>query len=589
MSAAANSARAQAVPAPSSPSIVHRIAGASERLEMTANSSRILTLDQRIPRAQVNNQEILELTALSPNQIQVFAKKPGVTQVNIWDENDQVHSVDVIVYGDVRELEMLLKTMFPDATLHVRATQSSVILSGFVDRPDHVARIIEMARDYYPKVINMIGVGGVQEILLHVKVMEVSRTKLRRLSTDWNLSTSGGYVVGSVSGLISAAAASSSTVPLRGAQAAAATAGSSSNPFSLGDTIRFGIIGNDAAFFGLIDAMRRNDLAKILAEPTLVTVSGRPAFFNDGGEFPVPVPQSLGTISIQWKKYGTQVDFVPIVLGNGRIRLEVRPRVSELDPARSISLAGTTVPALKVREVDTGVEMSAGQTLALAGLVQTRTQAENSGLPYLSELPYLGTPFRRVREVTEDIELLILVTPELVDALDPDQVPPCGPGERTTSPSNNEFYWKGYTEVPACCTDGSCTSCQGGGADGAPANGGMLPPGAVEIPPGQPVPAAPAPAPAQGAARRRQMPASTARAPVQARSASLNATTAPKWGGAQADFADAGSVELTDRAVSTRPAPSFSRSEAVNPPASAPVAEESGPGLIGPLGYDVKN
>ncbi len=554
---------------------------------MTANSSRILTLDQRIPRAQVNNQEILELTALSPNQIQVFAKKPGVTQVNIWDENDQVHSVDVIVYGDVRELEMLLKTMFPEATLHVRATQSSVILSGFVDRPDHVARIIEMARDYYPKVINMIGVGGVQQILLHVKVMEVSRTKLRRLSSDWNLSTNGGYVMGSVSGLISAAAASSGTVPMAGAQAAAATAGSSANVFNINDTLRFGIIGNDAAFFGLIDAMRRNNLAKIMAEPTLVTVSGRPAFFNDGGEFPVPVPQSLGTISIQWKKYGTQVDFVPIVLGNGRLRLEVRPRVSELDPARGTSVGNTFIPALKVREVDTGVEMGAGQTLALAGLVQSRVEAENAGLPYVSELPYLGAPFRKVRDVVEEVELLILVTPELVDALDPDQVPPCGPGERTTVPSTNELFWKGYTEVPACCTDGSCTSCQGGGTDGAPASGGTLPPGAVEIPPGQPLPAQPAPA--QGAAARaRQRPASTARAPVQARSAS-HSTTAPRWGGAQADFSNAGSVDLTDRAVATRPAPSFNRSEAVNPPAAAPVVEESGPGLIGPLGYDVEN
>ncbi len=565
---------------------------------MTANSSRILTLDQRIPRAQVNNQEILELTALSPNQIQVFAKKPGVTQVNIWDENDQVHSVDVVVYGDVRELELLLHTMFPDATLNVRATQSSVILSGFVDRPDHVSRIIEMARDYYPKVINMISVGGVQQILLHVKVMEVSRTKLRRLSSDWNLSTSGGYVMGSVSGLISAAAASSGTVPLAGAQAAAATAGSSSNPFNLADTMRFGIIGNDAAFFGLIDAMRRNDLAKILAEPTLVTVSGRPAFFNDGGEFPVPVPQSLGTISIQWKKYGTQVDFVPIVLGNGRIRLEVRPRVSELDPARSISLAGTTIPALKVREVDTGVEMSAGQTLALAGLVQTRLQAENSGLPYVSELPYIGAPFRRIRDVAEDIELLILVTPELVDALDPDQVPPCGPGERTTQPNNREFYWQGYTEVPACCTDGSCEACQGGAAAGD--RGGMLPPGAVEIPPGQPAPAqTPAQAPAQGASRGWSRPPATARAPannrapanarvpVNTRSASLS--TAPSWGGAKADFANAGTVELTDRAVATGAGPSYRRNDTANPPVSAPAALESGPGLIGPLGYAVKN
>jgi pilus assembly protein CpaC len=476
---------------------------------------------------------------------------------------------------------MLLRTMFPTATLHVRATQSSVILSGFVDRPDHVSRIVEMARDYYPKVINLISVGGVQQILLHVKVMEVSRTKLRRLSSDWNLSTSGGYVIGSVSGLIAAAAASSGTVSTAGAVAAASTAGSSSNPFNLNDTIRFGIIGSDAAFFGLIDAMRRNDLAKILAEPTLVTVSGRPAFFNDGGEFPVPVPQSLGTISIQWKKYGTQVDFVPIVLGNGRIRLEVRPRVSELDPARSIALAGTTIPALKVREVDTGVEMQAGQTLALAGLVQTRIQAENAALPYLGELPVIGTPFRKVREIAEDIELLILVTPEVVDALDPEEVPPCGPGERTTRPSNGELYWHGYIEVPACCTDGSCESCnRGEGANGAEANG-TLPPGAVEIPPGQP-------SPADGAARGWSRPSPAARTWPGART--VSGPGAPRGGVRTApDFSGAGSAQLTDRSVSVGTAPSYDRTDARAQNASGPTSGESGPGLIGPLGYDVNN
>ncbi len=454
--ALASTAQAQYI---DSSSIVYDIEKPSDRIEMTANSSRILNLEQRIPRAQVNNQEILELTALSPNQIQLFAKKPGVTQVNIWGEDDEIRSIDIIVYGDVRELAMILQAQFPDASLQVRALSNSVVISGFVDKPGHVTRIIEMAQDYYPKVVNLIEVGGVQQVLLHIRVMEVSRTGLRRMSTDFNLATSSGFLMTSASGLINAAAATTANIG-SGAAAAAGTAG-----LNASDTVRFGILGDNRAFFGLIDALRRRDLVKILAEPTLVTVSGRPAFFNEGGEFPILVPQALGTVSIEYKKFGTQVDFVPIVLGNGNIRLEVRPRVSEIDPTRSIVVNGTTVPGLRVREADTGVEMKAGQTLAMAGLIQTRVESENSGIPYLADLPYVGTPFRKVQETVQEIELLILVTPELVDALDPHQVPPCGPGQEATIPSDGELYWRGYLEVPVCSEDGSSAKYQAGGAE----------------------------------------------------------------------------------------------------------------------------
>ena len=159
------------------------------------------------------------------------------------------------------------------------------------------------------------------------------------------------------------------------------------------------------------------------------------------------------------------MDFVPIVLGNGRIRLEVRPRVSEIDPTRSVEVGSTTVPGLRVREVDTGVEMQAGQTLALAGLVQTRVEARNRGVPWLSELPYIGVPFRSVRDERNEIELLILVTPELVDAMDAHEVPQCLPGTRTTSSSDWDLFMRGHPEVPNCCPPGGedgCSNCRQG-------------------------------------------------------------------------------------------------------------------------------
>jgi pilus assembly protein CpaC len=406
---------------------VHEIRAAGERLEMLVNSSRILSLSpeltdaNRVPQVDVGNPEILDATPLSPTQIQVFAKKPGVTAVNLWDEQGGVHAIDVVVFGDARELELLLKSQFPNAALKVIPVSNGVLVSGYVDQPCDIPNIIQIAEQYYPRVLNNIRVGGVHQVLLHVKAMEVSRTKLRSLGINWSIFTSGGLF--ELGGQVSVVR---------------------------GGNIRFEILG-DSDFFGLVEALRDDKLAKILAEPTLVTTSGRPAYFNAGGRFPyVKSRDALGRAEIDWIDYGTRVDFVPIVQGNGRLRLEVRPSVSE--PDNSLRIEG--IPAIKERVVDTGVEMQAGQTLAIAGLVQNRVESERSGVPWLCDVPYAGALFRRVEEKNNEIELLIFVTPELVDAMDAHEVPPCGPGLRTTSPSDCQLGLKSHIEVPKCCPPG---------------------------------------------------------------------------------------------------------------------------------------
>jgi pilus assembly protein CpaC len=276
--------------------------------------------------------------------------------------------------------------------------------------------------------------------MLHVKVMEVSRTKLRKVGFDWALFSGADGIIQSASGLI----VSGGGVTSSGAETLAAT-----------------VVGGGRSFFSFLEALRQYNMVKILAEPTLVTVSGRPASFSSGGEFPILVPQSLGTISVEYREFGTRVDFVPIVLGNGRIRLEVRPQISEIDPSRSVTINSTTVPGLRTRWADTAVEMNAGQTLALAGLIQTQTESENMGLPWLSDLPWVGAAFRRVQEQHNEIELLILVTPEFVSALDPHEVPPCGPGQLTDQPNDVDLYFRGYLEVPKCCDGDGCQQCTG--------------------------------------------------------------------------------------------------------------------------------
>lgn len=514
-------------------SIIHKVRTASERLEMTVNTSRILTMDQKIPQAQVNNPDLLDITPLSPGEIQISAKKPGVTQVNLWGEDRRVYTIDVIVMGDAQALSHLLATQFPTAALKVVPVANGVLISGFVDRPEHIDLIVRIAEEFYPKVINAITVGGAQQVLLHVKVMEVSRTKLRRLGFDFANFSGGNSVVSGISGLITSAGAGG-----------IATSGN--------QTFTFGVVDGASAFFGVLEALRQDDLAKILAEPTLVTVSGRPAQFTSGGEFPVPVPQSLGTISIEFKKFGTQLDFVPIVLGNGCIRLEVRPRVSEIDRSRSVTVAGTTVPGLRTREVETGVEMRAGQTLAIAGLVYERTEAQNRGLPLISEVPYLGMAFRKVNEETNTIELLIMVTPELVEPMNPGQVPPCGPGQHTTSPSDCDLYFKGHLEVPRPCPVGCPTEMCPPNSPESESMPGMIGPGEV-----LPLP------PPQGAVSGRA-PGSV---PLTAQRPSV--------------FRGSGSQNPQSRPVASQPyRPAY-------PQGNAPKTAE--PGFIGPIGYDLVN
>jgi len=434
------------------PSIIHEIRAASERQEMTVNTSRILTLspslteNNRIPLVQVNNPDVLEATPLSPTQVQIFAKKPGVTQVNLWGEEGEIYTVDVIVYGDAQELSLILQSEFPNAALRVKPLSNGVLISGYVDEPDSITRIMQIAEEYYPKVLNNIRVGGSHQVLLHVKAMEVSRTKLRSLGFDWVSLSNGDLVASGVSGLLG-----SVTKAVINDDGSITPPSASANA---GATMRFDIIDGADAFFGVLEALREDNLAKVLAEPTLVTTSGRPAYFQVGGEVPYLVPQGLGNLAVEYKEYGTRVDFVPIVLGNGKICLEVRPRVSDIDPGRSITSEGQTIYAFTKREVDTGVRMQAGQTLAIAGLVQNRVESQRRGIPWVSDLPYVGAAFRRVEERNNEIELLIFVTPELVDAMDADEVPPCGPGMRTTSPSDWELGLKGYIEVPKCCPQG---------------------------------------------------------------------------------------------------------------------------------------
>ncbi|QDS92112.1 Type II secretion system protein D precursor [Roseimaritima multifibrata] len=462
--------------ASTSASVNYNVTQPVERLEMIVKSSRILTLDKRVPRFQVHNEQILGATPVSQNQIQVHGKTPGTTQLNLWDADDQLYTVDIVVLADAREVEGILGSQLPMASLRVTPINQSAIVSGTVTNVDDVDRAVAIVEQYYPNVVNNIRVVGVQQVLLHTKIMEVSRTKLRDFGIDWGLHNPGGIdgVVSAPGGLVNAAAS-----PTSGALSPVALQGNARAAFTLGSY----------NFEALIKALRQNDLIKVLAEPTVVATHGRPARFIVGGKVPYLIPSQQG-VTVNYEEFGTSVDFLPFVVGPGRIRLEVRPEVSEPDPSRGLTIDGTSVPGFRSRYVETAVEMDAGQTFAIAGLLQSRTEASTSAIPFLGELPYFGAAFRRVTETTNEIELLILVTPEFVGAMDPHEVPRGGPGLNSMSPTDNELYLKGHIEVPVyrggCGNCGQCTECTSAGlySDGIPADAVIPQAEGTEVAPG---------------------------------------------------------------------------------------------------------
>jgi pilus assembly protein CpaC len=225
--------------------------------------------------------------------------------------------------------------------------------------------------------------------------------------------------------------------------------GMTSQPFgSTGSNLTFGVFNHSTTFNGFLEALKTEGLLKIKAEPTLVTTNGRPANLLNGGEFPILVPQTLGVTTIQWREFGINLSAVPIILGNGRLRLELQPEVSERDFSNAVEVGGLVVPGLTTRRVNTQVEMKFGETLMLAGLIARQQNATTSKTPWIGEYPVIGTLFSRKEYNQSETELLILVTPEYVSPLDADTPVPGAPGDDTTIPTDKELFFDGLIEIP---------------------------------------------------------------------------------------------------------------------------------------------
>lgn len=406
-------------------------------LQMAEKSSRILQLDQNIRTVDDFDPTVLKVTQVNndPRQIRITAVSTGATSMLLVDDSGDSFRVEVLVGGDTKHLEILIRDVFPDSSVKAVKVKEAVLLYGWVSQADQITTIVRMAEQFSESVLNYLRVSGDQQVMLHVKIMEVQRGKIRNLGFNFLEMSTNAYGASSIGGL---APLTALTVPFGGPPSATLNQANSS--------AAFGIVSNDNIFQGFIEALKQESLLKVLAEPNLVAINGRPANFLNGGEFPILVPQGLGTVAVQFKPFGVQLEFVSNNLGNGRVRLDVTPSVSEKDLSNTVTVGTTTIPALTVRRANTQVEMNIGETLVIAGLISNRVQSIVQKTPFLGELPLIGAAFRRIKHDESETELMIMVTPELAGPVTDGNVP-LGPGSNTVSPTDRELFGSGYLET----------------------------------------------------------------------------------------------------------------------------------------------
>jgi pilus assembly protein CpaC len=418
---------------------------APEVVSIPIKTSKVLDINVPVKRVELASPEIASVSVLSPMQLLVSGLRVGTTQLIIWgDDPDSRLLLAVTVEPNLEQLRKIIKRSLPYSNVEVEVVNDVIVLSGLVATTDDARRVMELATLVTPKVQNQLRVAGEQQVLLRCTVAEVSKSATRELGIDAWASFEDN------SPRISALNMSQLDPTLIGPIAGMPGVGGTAffgNRFLFGsdpDGFQLGISSQGLQMELFVRAMRENGLLRILAEPNLVALSGQTAEFLAGGEFPVPVPQDLN-VTIEWKDYGVKLEFTPTVIGRQMIRLAVAPEVSDVDFTNAVRLEGFTVPGVTQRRALTTIELASGSTIAIAGLLSENTRGLVHKIPALGDVPVLGSLFRSVEYQRDLTELVILVTPELVTSMHPDQIPEV-PGTNLGDVSDWDLYAMGKLE-----------------------------------------------------------------------------------------------------------------------------------------------
>jgi len=425
---------------------------APQTLRITVGESKIVETVAAFKRASVANPEVADQIVLSTKQVYLAGKNVGTTTLTLWGKDGKVANVfNVQVSPDILRLKEQIHMLLPnESNVKVMSSHDHITLAGSVSDMGSLSKVLALAEPYAPeKVVNMIEIGGVKQVMMEVKIAEMQRDVAKRLGVNFSRRQDGhrDFSATLLNGLTAFNTSEYSIVghpdqgPIRTLTELFDILPSPVNTATFG----FGI-GNDL-WTVFLDLLKEHGLSKILAEPTLIAESGQAAEFLVGGEFPIPIPQNLGRITIKFKEFGVGLKFTPTVLANGRISIIVNPEVSELDFANGIQVSGFTVPAIETRRVKTVVELGDGQSFAIAGLLQENIRETVSKYPLLGDIPVLGALFRSTSFQKEETELVIIVTPHLVKPLD--MVKQTLPTDYYLEPNDFEFMLMGYMEGQA--------------------------------------------------------------------------------------------------------------------------------------------
>lgn len=408
------------------------------KLQLVVGKSVVIKIPELIKRISIADPAIATFLLISPHEIYITGKASGSTNLTIWDKQSKYQVYDLQVSLDVSGLKQKIHEILPEETdLRVTASAGTITLSGKVSNSVKLSQIISLAKAYAPKgkVNNLVEVGGVQQVMLEVRIAEMQRSLVRQLGINFNYVTpSGQFGISQLGGLAQLAQGSNSAFsnPIFGTSVSSA----------VNALFRFNAAG--ATWTEFIDALKQDGLVKILAEPTLIALSGQKASFLAGGEFPVPVPQGLGTAAIEYKPFGVGLSFTPTVLSGNKININVAPYVSELDFSTAVLSSGYVVPGLTTRKAQTDVELGDGQSFAIAGLLRNSVRDAVSKFPLLGDLPIIGALFRSRQFQKNETELVIIVTPHLVKPLD--VAKQSLPTDYYSEPSDAELYLLGLME-----------------------------------------------------------------------------------------------------------------------------------------------
>ncbi len=383
---------------------------------MTVGKSVILDHPDEIARISISNPEVADAVAVSTKEVLLNAKGPGVTTLVIWSKNGERNFFTLNVGANVQQIQQQFQGTFPGENIQLMATEKTVSLIGRVSSVAVAEKAGLMAASLGRPVVNNLAVAPLNEkqILLKVRFAEVQRTAVQQLGV--NLFSTGAF---NTIGAVGTQQFGGATTPTVQGRIGGSVTGTAST-FSLSDLLNVFAFRPDLNLGAAIKDLQTNNLIEILAEPNLVATSGKEASFLVGGEFPFPVVQggaNAGAISIQFREFGIKLTFLPIFTASETIKLHVRPEVSALDFANALSISGFTIPALSTRRVETDIELSAGQSFVIAGLLDRRVTENLSRIPGLASIPLLGNLFKTRAENKNNSELLVLVTPEFASAI----------------------------------------------------------------------------------------------------------------------------------------------------------------------------